>query len=93
MPSEITKIFLQYGLLGAIAILALLYGWRKDREAKSAAEATQERIDAQAKEHQTEMAKLADRYIAKAESWSAQYHELARELKTMIDAIRRAPGG
>jgi pantothenate kinase-related protein Tda10 len=87
VPSEITKLFLQYGLLGAVAILALLYGWRKDREAKAAAEAWQERIDKQSDEHQAEMTKLADRYISKAESWSAQYNELARELKVLIDSI------
>jgi hypothetical protein len=77
---EIAKVFLQYGLLGAIAILALYYGWRKDREAKAAAE-----------DHQAEMTKFADRYISKAETWAARYEELARELKSLVDAIRR-PG-
>jgi hypothetical protein len=92
VPSEITKIFLQYGLLGAIAILALIYGWRKDREAKAMSEACQARIDKQDEEHRTELTKFADRYILKSESWADRYHELARELKTLIDAIRRTPG-
>lgn len=73
---EIAKVFLQYGLLGAITILALGYGWKKDREAKKAQEA-----------HQAEMTKFADRYISKAESWAQRYEELARELKVLIDGV------
>lgn len=80
MPTEVTKIFLQYGLMGAITLLSLIFAWKKDREAKAALES-----------HQVEMTKFADRYIAKAESWAARYEELARELKSLIDAMRRAP--
>lgn len=92
MPSEIVKIFLQYGLLGAITLAAGYWAWRKDREARVTADACQAKLEKQAAEYQVEMTKLADRYILKAESWSDKYHELARELKAMVDAIRRAPG-
>ncbi len=92
MPSEAVKIFLQYGLLGVVALAAGYWAYRKDREAKVTAETYQAKLEKQSTEHQAEMAKLADRYILKAESWSEKYFELSRELKAMIDAIRRAPG-
>lgn len=77
MTAEIAKVFLQYGLLGAITILAIGYGWKKDREMKAAQEA-----------HQAEMTKFADRYIAKSDTMTEKFFELARDLKALVDAIR-----
>lgn len=78
MPHELLTTFLQNGLPGAVALLALWWAYRKDREAKQ-----------QAEEHQKAMEALEERYITAMERNVDKYQTLLQAIHTVADAFQR----
>jgi hypothetical protein len=89
---EIVKAFLENGLFGVVAALAISFGWRMYRDRIASEKASQERIDKLTKDHQLEMQALEQRYITKAETWMQQFHDLARSGFEVADAVERRYG-
>ena len=96
---ELISTFLEYGLLGVIALAAIWVAWRKDRENKEmveekdalhAAHAT--RLETLITDHKSEMMALEERYITKAETWMQQHYELARAQNDVLVAMERRYG-
>lgn len=94
------KSFLEHGLLGCVAILCIYWAVRKDRECTTQTKEHSskieelsashlEKLEAQDKAHQDEMRALGDRLITRSETMVEKYHDLARELKMLVDAMQR----
>jgi len=96
---ELISKFLEYGLLGVVALAAIWIAWRKDRENKTLHEEKDEMHNAHAQQletlvtdHKSEMMALEERYITKAETWMQQHHELARAQNEVLVAMERRYG-
>lgn len=90
---------LDYGLAGAVAVLAILFALRKDRQATAAKnqviEIQQVHADEVAvlnKDHKAQMVALEERYVTKSESWMGKYYDLAEAAVTVTDAVERRFG-
>lgn len=97
--SEIISKFLEYGVLGMIALLAMWVAWRKDREFNDLTKEKDalhkehaERLETLTTDHKNEMMALEERYITKAETWMQQHHELARAQNEVLTAMERRYG-
>lgn len=97
--SEALQQLLNAGLAGAVAVLAIIFAWRKDREAKAATERViviqKDHADKMAelnKDHKAQMVAFEERYVTKAETWMSKYHELAEAAITVTDAVERRFG-
>lgn len=93
------KLFLQYGVVGAVAIAALWVAWRMFKDYKAQTEArladSKTHTDALAtigRDHANEMKALEERYIAKAEKWMEKNYDLARELAQIAELLERRWG-
>jgi len=96
---EIISKFLEYGVLGIIALLAMAVAWRKDRENKTLNDEKDElhkehaaRLTTLAGEHKSEMMALEERYITKAETWMQQHYELSRAQNEVLTSMERRYG-
>lgn len=89
MPEAVSNIFLVYGPLGAMALIAGWIAWRIYRDNAQLREEHKNTIMKLTEDHKHEMKALEERYITKAETWMAQYHELARAQTSVMDSIER----
>ncbi len=96
---ELLKVFLQYGVVGAVAILALLVAFRLYKDTKAAgqarlddAKAHNEALVKLAADQKNEMKALEERYITKAERWMEKNYDLARELAQIAELLERRWG-
>jgi hypothetical protein len=78
MADQIAAGLLVYGPLGIISLISLMAAWKlyRDREADRA-----RYVEAQ-KEWEA-------RYVTKAETWMMQYHELAKSMNAVVEALNR----
>lgn len=97
--SELISKFLEYGILGIIALAGVWIAWRKDRENKALHEekdelhtAHAERLETLVTDHKNEMTALEERYITKAETWMQQHHELASAQNELLVSLERRYG-
>ena len=100
MELEVLKNLLGYGVLGVVAVLAVLFARYKDKEAKAAQKTLEDlhasyqaKLEASNQAHRVEIEALLERYISKAETWMEKFHEHARELRVLISAIRGQNSG
>lgn len=75
---SIAEALLVYGPLGILAALAIFVAYRKDRELEETRRRCEE--DRQA---------WQERYVCKAEEWANRYHELAKSLNEVLEALLR----
>ena len=84
------EIFLNYGAVGAVAIISLWFAYHKDRQLTK----ERERHNAEMREMQdhynAKTAALEERYVTKAESWVNKYQELAEGQSDTIKALKAA---
>ena len=78
---HVISAFLEYGLLGVVALAALWFALKKDRaltisvdEKDALHKHYSTRMEKAAKEAKAEIIALEERYITKAETWMQQYH-------------------
>ena len=97
--SELISKFLEYGILGMIALLAMYIAFRKDRENLALHEekdalhtAHAERLETLVTDHKNEMTALEERYITKAETWMHRHHELASAQNELLVSLERRYG-
>lgn len=84
---EIAKQLLAYGPLGLFTLIALFVAWRKDKELTDERKEHQKRMDEKDKAHQLEMNVLEEKYVSKAETWMAKYHELSTAQNETIEEL------
>jgi ABC-type nickel/cobalt efflux system permease component RcnA len=91
--------FLEYGILGLIALLAIWFAWRKDRDNKTLNEEKDElhkehavQLGTITSDHKAEMMALEERYITKAETWMQQHYELSRAQNEVLTSMERRYG-
>lgn len=96
MPGDVLSIFIAQGLPGAVALVALWWAWKKDRDSRNDRKELTERIDKMfselqklAQDHGEEMKDLMERSVARSETWMDKYHELSRALTATVQAIER----
>lgn len=75
---QIASALLTYGPLGIISLVSLLTAWKfyNDREA--------DRV-----RHVQAQKEWEERYVSKAETWMLQYHELAKSMNAVVEALNR----
>lgn len=93
---EVVKTFLQYGVVGLVALLGLWFGYRKDQELK---EERNDHKEAMAKKnaeivemqnvHRKEMEVLHERHSVKAETWVQQYFESDDKKTDALQAVEQ----
>lgn len=88
-PVDIWSVFVVHGPLGAIAVLAMWWAFRKDREANAIRDSKDVELKALHDQYKAEQKALQDRYVEKAESWMNQYHGLNREQTAVIAALEK----
>jgi len=96
---ELLKQFLQYGIVGTVAVLSLVVAYRQHKDAKESeknrlldAKGHTDTITKLTHDHADEMKALEERYIAKAEKWMEKNYELARELSQIAELLERRWG-
>jgi hypothetical protein len=89
VPEAVSNIFLVHGPLGVMALVAGWIAWRMYKDNAKLREDHNERLVKLTEDHKNEMKALEERYITKAETWMAQYHELARAQTSVMDSIER----
>jgi hypothetical protein len=99
MENGVVEVLLQSGVLGIVALIALLVARKlyldlaKSRKAKDELhEKHKAEINAIHERHKEEMKALEERYITKAETWMGQYHDLAKAGFEIADAQERRYG-
>lgn len=75
MLDEAAKALISYGALGVVALAAIAAAVYLYRDAK-----------AERERNRAAEAALVDRFVAKAESWTTRYHELAESQVKSLDA-------
>ena len=97
---EVLKNLLGYGVIGIVAVLAVLFARHKDKESREAKKAIdllhasyQAKLEAANQTHRVEIEALLERYVSKAETWMEKYSEHARELRVLISALRGQNSG
>lgn len=89
MPEAVSNIFLVHGPLGVMAMVAGWIAWRMYKDNGKLRDEQKETLAKLHEDHKNEMKALEERYITKAETWMAQYHELARAQTSVMDSIER----
>lgn len=91
--------FLEHGLLGVVALMAIIFAIKKDREVtnvvaeKDALHAVHaERLQEIAAENKAEMLSLEERYITKSETWMEKYYDLAVSQSDTLASLERRWG-
>lgn len=72
-----------------MALVAGWIAWRMYKDNTKLREDHNDRLMKLTEDHKNEMKALEERYITKAETWMAQYHELARAQTSVMDSIER----
>ncbi len=90
--SQVVGAFLEHGLLGIVTLIALWFAFKKDRENVALHKDHAAATDAMNKEHKLEVTAIQERYITKAETWMAKYHEMASSQVDVLSALERRWG-
>ena len=85
----VSQVFLENGLLGAVLLVALWTAYRVYKDMRAIQEEHREDLKVIRTDHQSEMKELQERYIAKAESWMAKYHDLAHAQTEVLEALEK----
>lgn len=86
--AKLADALLVYGPLGIICILALMSAIFKDRQLTAERSEFLKKQDTVNAQHNVEMQALEERYITKAETWMAKYHDLATSQDSTIKALK-----
>ncbi len=96
---NVIGVFLEHGVLGVVALLAIWFAIRKDREVASVVAEKDALHGAHAAAiaelnltHKAEMEALQERYITKAETWMSKYHEMTDSQNDVLISLERRWG-
>lgn len=92
MEFEFVKQLASYGLLGVVSALSIAIAVSKDRQLTKERLQYMEKLEAKDKAHADEMHALEERYITKAETWMAKYHELMGSMNEVMEQLTKRVG-
>src|SRR5690606_5315785 len=93
-----------YGPIGIIAVLAIYWGMKKDKQNEELSKRYEEetsklaanymaKLEDQATQYELKIEALWEAHATKAEKWMQSYYEMSKSMHALLDALSKKIGG